>query len=748
MPKTKAGKPSTPRKTSSSTLDLYNLLKIPTEKVNVQFVRELLSQGADKNYIDSQGLSPLHLASKNGLTEVAILLCIYSAEVNAKDCIQQWTPLHYACDEGYDEIVRVLVEHGADPLVRDTNGLTPLHWAARRGREEVCEFLLSLKNDQQKPRVDVNIQDEYGVTALSFACIKGHFKVADILLKRNADVNLCNRNGTSPLHFAANEGHTDLVRHLIEHKAKINADNKEQQTPLHYACAQGHLDVATLLLQKGAALRAQDKNGNVPLDKAPENFIKKLKDKIPDKFDPQIFADNANKGASISSGGSDGEKASVSETNDEQPASSPEPDRKEKRKTELLAWEKKIAVEQQKVNRKTQPQASPVGSPTAANNIKGTRRPLPALVDLKPPQRDEEDDEEEEEESISQPREQQEPEDPDDPDLELSPENKGDKNNNNNEDKDENKSGENDDQQKQDKTKPIKKKNPLTGKTETQAAASILSDVWSSMNSGTEWEIDIKEIKFGPQIGRGGCGEVSKAVWRGTEVAVKKLYTQRMKDKDLKEFRAEIQMMSKLRHPNVVLFMGACTNPPNLCIVTEYLPRGSLWHILHDRSVNISWKLIIKMATDAARGMYYLHCFKPIIMHRDLKSPNLLVDQNWNVKVCDFGFTKVKEENFANTRCGTPQWMAPEVLRAEEYDEKADIYSFGIVLWELFTRQTPYAKLSAMEVGKKVLTENLRPPIPKNCPPDFAKLMQECWSETPAKRPTFGKILQVLTGLS
>jgi len=341
MPKTKAAKPSTPRKTSASTLDLYNLLKNPTEKVNVQFVRELLSQGADKNYIDSQGLSPLHLASKNGLTEVAILLCIYSAEVNAKDRIQQWTPLHYACAEGYDEIVRVLVEHGADPLVRDENGLTPLHWAARKGREEVCEFLLSLKNDQQKPRVDVNIQDEYGVTALSFACIKGHSKVADILLKRGADVNLCNRNGSSPLHFAANEGHTDLVRHLIEHKAKINADNKDQQTPLHYACTQGHLDVAALLLQKGAALRAQDKNGNVPLDKAPENFIKKLKDKMPDKFDPQTFADNANKGASKSSGGSDGEKASVSETNDEQPSSSPEPDRKEKRKTELLAWEKK-----------------------------------------------------------------------------------------------------------------------------------------------------------------------------------------------------------------------------------------------------------------------------------------------------------------------------------------------------------------------------------------------------------------------
>jgi len=338
MPKTKSGKPNTPRKSSGSTQDLYNLLKNQGEKVNVHYVRELLSQGADKNFSDAQGLSPLHLAAKNGLTEVAILLCIYNAEVNVPDKIDQWTPLHYACTEGYDEIVRVLVEHNADPIFRDKNGLTPLHWAARRGREDVCEFLLTIKNDQHKPRVDVNIQDEYGVTALSFACIKGHFKVADILIKHGADVNLCNRNGSTPLHFAANEGHTDLVKLLIENKVKVNADNKEQQTPLHYACAQGHLEVAAVLLQKGAALRAQDKNGNLPLDKAPENFIKKLKEKVPDKFDPQAYLDNAKPTASTSSVGSEQDKVPIS--NEEQSVTPPS-DHKEKRKTELLAWDKK-----------------------------------------------------------------------------------------------------------------------------------------------------------------------------------------------------------------------------------------------------------------------------------------------------------------------------------------------------------------------------------------------------------------------
>jgi len=257
--------------------------------------------------------------------------------------------------------------------------------------------------------------------------------------------------------------------------------------------------------------------------------------------------------------------------------------------------------------------------------------------------------------------------------------------------------------------------------------------------------VDLNEVQLGTFLGRGGFGEVYKGMWRGTEVAVKKLLHQKMTTKQVREFRREVQTMSKLRHPNVVLFMGANTRPPNLCILTEFLLHGNLYDVLHDKRVKIDWKLMIRMATDAARGMNYLHCSKPVIMHRDLKSLNLLVDQNWGVKVSDFGLTKSKMHTYTMTQCGTPQWMAPEVLRNEQYNETADIYSYGVILWELYTRKDPYAGMNPMQVGMKVLLEGMRPPIPTSCPSAYAKLMQACWDQDPEARPDFGEILNRLS---
>ncbi|KAJ6682871.1 SERINE/THREONINE-PROTEIN KINASE EDR1 [Salix koriyanagi] len=145
--------------------------------------------------------------------------------------------------------------------------------------------------------------------------------------------------------------------------------------------------------------------------------------------------------------------------------------------------------------------------------------------------------------------------------------------------------------------------------------------------------------------------------------------------------------------------MGAVTRPPNLSIITEFLPRGSLYRILHRPQSQIDEKRRIKMALDVARGMNCLHASSPTIVHRDLKSPNLLVDQNWTVKVADFGLSRLKHNTFLSSKstAGTPEWMAPEVLRNEPSNEKCDVYSFGVILWELATlkitmeRDEPYA---------------------------------------------------------
>ena len=186
------------------------------------------------------------------------------------------------------------------------------------------------------------------------------------------------------------------------------------------------------------------------------------------------------------------------------------------------------------------------------------------------------------------------------------------------------------------------------------------------------------------------AGEVYKCHWRGTTIAVKVLTDQAMNEETMAEFKTEVNMMNKVRHPNVVLLMGICSTAPHLSIITEYLPRGSMYRLLHHTQVQLEFRRRLKMAIDISKGMAYLHSATPTIVHRDLKSPNLLVDENFTVKICDFGLARVKENTFVQTINGcagtTPNWMAPEVLRNEKFTEKADVFSMGVILWEVHKR--------------------------------------------------------------
>jgi serine/threonine protein kinase len=167
-----------------------------------------------------------------------------------------------------------------------------------------------------------------------------------------------------------------------------------------------------------------------------------------------------------------------------------------------------------------------------------------------------------------------------------------------------------------------------------------------------------------------------------------------------------------------------------------------------------------------------LHSSEPIIIHRDLKSLNLLVDADWNVKVSDFGLSRFKaltSSGLMTAQCGTFHWMAPEVIAGHKYTEKADVYSFGIDMWELLTRAIPFTGLQPMQVkcvvtstfhidsrlvavfvrsfsqvAMAVLTRGLRPAIPPDCPRDYALLMEACWQTEPELRPTFIEITERL----
>ncbi|XP_066400231.1 serine/threonine-protein kinase EDR1-like isoform X3 [Miscanthus floridulus] len=239
----------------------------------------------------------------------------------------------------------------------------------------------------------------------------------------------------------------------------------------------------------------------------------------------------------------------------------------------------------------------------------------------------------------------------------------------------------------------------------------------------SECEIPWEDLVIGERIGLGSYGEVYRADWNGTEVAVKKFLDQDFYGDALDEFRSEVRIMRRLRHPNIVLFMGAVTRPPNLSIVSEYLPRGSLYKILHRPNCLIDEKQRIKMALDVAKGMNCLHTSVPTIVHRDLKSPNLLVDNNWNVK---------------------PEWMAPEVLRNEQSNEKCDVYSFGVILWELATLRMPWSGMNPMQVVGAVGFQDRRLDIPKEVDPLVARIIFECWQKDPNLRPSFAQLTSAL----
>eukprot|EP00698_Gefionella_okellyi_P005534 TRINITY_DN15046_c0_g1_i1.p1 TRINITY_DN15046_c0_g1~~TRINITY_DN15046_c0_g1_i1.p1 ORF type:complete len:568 (+),score=109.89 TRINITY_DN15046_c0_g1_i1:114-1817(+) len=263
-----------------------------------------------------------------------------------------------------------------------------------------------------------------------------------------------------------------------------------------------------------------------------------------------------------------------------------------------------------------------------------------------------------------------------------------------------------------------------------------------------EWisKIKLRDLEIGRMIGSGAFAQVFEAKWRSTKVAVKKLFKTVADDDDpaLQELMAEMSAMRSVKnHPNVVLLMGVVFEPPTLGIVMEYLPRGSLYDLLHRQKQRPSLELATRMALDVARGMAFLHSAQPPIVHRDLKSPNLLITDGFSIKITDFGLTRSVSGTGIHTAAGTPAWMAPEVLRGEHYSVTADIYSFGIVLWELLTGKSPHPRVPYYELIQKVPL-GLRPPIPEDTPDALAKLMRECWSDDPLQRPTFAAIVERL----
>lgn len=269
---------------------------------------------------------------------------------------------------------------------------------------------------------------------------------------------------------------------------------------------------------------------------------------------------------------------------------------------------------------------------------------------------------------------------------------------------------------------------------------------------------DLEELR---ELGSGTFGTVYHGKWRGTDVAIKRIkkscFTGRSSEQErlTLEFWREAEILSKLHHPNVVAFYGVVQDGPGgtLATLTEFMVNGSLRHVLlcKDRHLDRRKKLIIAM--DAAFGMEYLHSKN--IVHFDLKCDNLLVnlkDPSRPIcKVGDFGLSKIKRNTLVTGGVrGTLPWMAPELLNgsSNKVSEKVDVFSFGIVLWEILTGEEPYANMHYGAIIGGIVNNTLRPPVPSFCDPEWRILMEQCWAPDPSVRPSFTEIARRLRAMS
>ncbi|KAM9533577.1 RAF proto-oncogene serine/threonine-protein kinase isoform 2-T8 [Guaruba guarouba] len=267
-------------------------------------------------------------------------------------------------------------------------------------------------------------------------------------------------------------------------------------------------------------------------------------------------------------------------------------------------------------------------------------------------------------------------------------------------------------------------------------------------DSSYYWEIEASEVMLSTRIGSGSFGTVYKGKWHG-DVAVKILKVVDPTPEQFQAFRNEVAVLRKTRHVNILLFMGYMTKD-NLAIVTQWCEGSSLYKHLHVQETKFQMFQLIDIARQTAQGMDYLHAKN--IIHRDMKSNNIFLHEGLTVKIGDFGLATVKSRWSGSQQVEQPTgsilWMAPEVIRMQDsnpFSFQSDVYSYGIVLYELMTGELPYSHINNRDqiifmVGRGYASPDLSK-LYKNCPKAMKRLVADCLKKVREERPLFPQIL-------
>lgn len=252
------------------------------------------------------------------------------------------------------------------------------------------------------------------------------------------------------------------------------------------------------------------------------------------------------------------------------------------------------------------------------------------------------------------------------------------------------------------------------------------------------------------QIGKGNFGLVYKAYCKNYRVAVKELfYNAEEKEATQKDFNKEVDILTRMQHPNIVRFLGAVQQLPRLCIIMEYCETSVTDFLkqVADGLITVSYGLLVKISIGIAQALEYMHHeMHPQILHRDVKADNVLITEDFTVKVTDFGLSRCVESTKTQhmTMCGSVLWVAPEIIRGDMYDNKVDVYSYGICLWEIFNFSKPFAEHDPSNVPYLVTVRLERPQYPDYVPDFIVNLSNLCWRDDPGTRPVFPEIVRYL----
>ncbi|CAF1677351.1 unnamed protein product [Rotaria magnacalcarata] len=262
-------------------------------------------------------------------------------------------------------------------------------------------------------------------------------------------------------------------------------------------------------------------------------------------------------------------------------------------------------------------------------------------------------------------------------------------------------------------------------------------------------QIPYNDLIKGERIGQGGFADVYRGKWlsHDHEVAIKFIQIERVSDRVKEDFVNEISVMCLTRYEHILNIFGACMEPGKYALIVEYMSLGSLYDVLQRKKPQLIWSDRLSIANQMIKGVNYLHKLPNPIIHRDIKSSNILMTEkgkDFLVKVADFGLAKIRHETSRKSRhgpsVGTIPWKAPELLNMGKHTEASDIYALGVVLWELATGSEPYEEADDSMISAFVLRGE-RLDIPGGIPSRFRELISRAWVHEPQRRPTCQELL-------